>query len=479
MIRDGHPEAPTRWADLRVGGNLPRFLVLCLGVWLHAADVLLVATVMPSAVKDIGGIAYMSWAISLYDVASIVAMAATANLALRLGLRGAMGWMAAVYALGCLASALAPSMAVMLFGRLLQGLGGGALVALACVAVARLFPERLMPRLMALISAIWGVSALCGPLIGGAFASAGWWRGGFWAFALQAGVLLVAALLLLRAGAGNRRDEAVGRVPWARLAMLAVAIVAVAEAGARVSLLWSVALVIVGLALFWLCLRRDAGAEERLLPRGALDPRRSTGVGLMAVFLLSLSTMSLTVYGPLLLTVLHGADPLVGGYLVALESAAWSAGAIACAGAGRRAEPWLIRMGALSILLGLVGLGFAMTPGPVLALVPWALLQGVGFGLAWAFMIRRVVAGAAADDSERAASALPTLQLVGYALGSSLCGMVANALGFADGVSLEEARIVGFWVFAAFLPPVALGVVAAWRLAGPLSGRTGGEARGA
>ena len=56
-------------------------------------------------------------------------------------------------------------------------------MALSYVAVARLFPERLMPRLLALVSAGWGVSALCGPLIGGAFASMGWWRGGFWAFA--------------------------------------------------------------------------------------------------------------------------------------------------------------------------------------------------------------------------------------------------------------------------------------------------------
>ena len=50
----------TRWRDLLESGNLPRFLALCFGVWLHAADTLLVATVMPSAVRDIGGVAYIA-----------------------------------------------------------------------------------------------------------------------------------------------------------------------------------------------------------------------------------------------------------------------------------------------------------------------------------------------------------------------------------------------------------------------------------
>ena len=64
-------------------------------------------------------------------------------------------------------------MPVLLAGRTVQGLGGGALVALVFVAQDRFFPNRLVPRIMACLSVIWMASALCGPLIGGAFATAG------------------------------------------------------------------------------------------------------------------------------------------------------------------------------------------------------------------------------------------------------------------------------------------------------------------
>lgn len=457
-------ETATRWRDLLAGGNLPRFLVIGFGVWLHAADTLLVATVMPSAVAEIGGVAYISWAISLYEVTSIVAMASTGLLAAKLGLRSAMVSAALVYATGCLASALAPDMAIMLIGRALQGLGGGALVALSYIAVSQLFPERLMPRLLALVSAIWGVSALCGPLIGGIFASAGIWRGAFWAFSGQALLLALAALLMLASARGGAAMGEGSRIPYRRLAVLALAVLAIAEAGARASLFSSGLLGIAGVLLLALFFRLDGGAGERLLPRRPLDLRGATGGGLVAVFALAASTISFTTYGPLLMGLLHGADPLVGGYMVAIESASWSIAAVLFAGAGSAAEPRLIRIGALAIVGGLIGFGLTMPDGPLLALVPWAVLQGAGFGMAWAFIIRRVVAGSADDDRERASGALPTIQLLGYAIGSALSGLVANGLGFADGVALDEARLVAFWIFAAFLPLGLLGLLVAWRL---------------
>ena len=165
------------------GPGWPTVAVLCLGVWLHAADSLLAATVMPSAVAEIGGLAFIYWTVALYQLGSIVAGAVTGILAIRLGLSAAMAVAALVYAAGCAISALAPDMSAMLIGRLLQGWGGGWMVALSHVGVTQLFAPERWPHLLAVISAVWGVSALLGPLIGGGFATAGLWRGGFWAFA--------------------------------------------------------------------------------------------------------------------------------------------------------------------------------------------------------------------------------------------------------------------------------------------------------
>jgi hypothetical protein len=62
---------------------------------------------------------------------------------------------------------------------------------------------------------------------------------------------------------------------------------------------------------------------------------------------------------------------------------------------------------------------------------------------------------------------MPTMQLVGYAAGSAGAGVIANFLGFADGIDATNAAHVSFWLFAAFIPVAALAVVAAWRLAAP------------
>ena len=81
--------------------------VLCVGVWLHAADALMAATIMPTAVRDIGGLEYIYWTVALYELGSIVVGAATGLLAIRLGIRLGMVLAALLYGVGCVASALA------------------------------------------------------------------------------------------------------------------------------------------------------------------------------------------------------------------------------------------------------------------------------------------------------------------------------------------------------------------------------------
>src|SRR3546814_3253049 len=106
------------------------------------------ATIMPTAVRDIGGLEYLYWTVALYELGSIVIGAATGLLAIRFGLRLGMVLAALLYGVVCVASALAPDMAVMLVGRLLQGLGGGGMVALSHVGVTQLFPAKSWPRML-------------------------------------------------------------------------------------------------------------------------------------------------------------------------------------------------------------------------------------------------------------------------------------------------------------------------------------------
>src|SRR6185369_1328910 len=100
--------APNGWADLLADGRLPRFALICMGVWLNAADSLITATIMPSVGRSLGGYPYFGWATAGYLLGSVLAGASSGVLALRFGLRSATAAAALLYACGCALSALAP-----------------------------------------------------------------------------------------------------------------------------------------------------------------------------------------------------------------------------------------------------------------------------------------------------------------------------------------------------------------------------------
>ena len=84
------PASPAaRWRDLALGGNLPYSAILGGGVILHAVNVFVSTTILPSVVAEIGGLSFYSWATTLFVMASILSAALASRLMQRLGARGA------------------------------------------------------------------------------------------------------------------------------------------------------------------------------------------------------------------------------------------------------------------------------------------------------------------------------------------------------------------------------------------------------
>lgn len=450
------------WGDLVRSGHFARLALICTGVWLHAADALMVATLIPSILADIGGAELVAWTIALYEIGSIAAGAASALLSLRYGLQRVMTLAALLYCAGCIVSALAPDMPTMLAGRLFQGLGGGGLMALAFVAINRLFPREHMPRVMAVLSILWGASAFSGPLVGGVFAELQIWRGGFWFFAVQALGLSLWIFLGLR-DQSKGEDNAEGRIPVWRLSVLSLGVLAIAAAGIDVSPVRSPLLVLLGLAVLALFLRMDGRREgNRLLPLRPLDPRHGVGAALLMIFCFAASTIAISAYGPVLMTILFGTSALLAGYILALSAISWTVAAVVTSGAPERRDRTLILVGMIVLTVSIVGFMYAVPNGPLLLIAVVAVLEGAGFGMAWTFVLRRATALASGQDKDRIASAMPTVQRLGYAVGAAYVGIVANAAGFADETAPEVARDVGYWIFAGTLPLAALGLVSAW-----------------
>ncbi|MEO8113029.1 MAG: MFS transporter [Phenylobacterium sp.] len=460
---EGTDAGPKGWADLLADGRLPRFALICLGVWLNAADSLVTATIMPSVGADLGGYGYFSWATAGFLVGAILAGASAGRLSERFGLKAATALAGMIMAAGCVMSALAPDVGTFLAGRLIQGLGSGWISGFAMVAIALLFPERHLPRVFAAVTFIWGIATLLGPLFGGLVVQTGDWRDVFWLFALQAAVFSAAAPILLGGSSGASGGPG---IPWLQLGVLGVGVAAIAVADLLRSTVFSIGVVGVGLLVLALVLWIDSRARVRLLPHRAGDLTTIVGSGYFAMFALTAASMGFAIYGPPILQQLWGFTPLWAGYAVGAESLAWTIAGVAVAHATGVWDARWTRFGALLLVAGLAILTFTMADGPMAWMLTGGGLLGAAFGFSWAFMSRRVLAALAAEDRAIGSSAITAVRQTGAAAGAAISGVAANLAGFSEGLTAASARAASFWVFASVIPLAVLGTWAAFRLTG-------------
>jgi len=436
------------WSDILTSERLPALAVLLGGVLLHSVNVLIVATVLPSLVEEVGGATMMSWPTTAFLASSILAATCTGLLTVAIGARTAFCAGALIFGVGALVCAHAASMGHFIAGRFVQGFGGGLLAAVAYILVRSTFPEPAWPRVLALISGAWSVSILVGPLAGGLFARNGEWRSVFIGVTVLA-VLLAAAAVRTLPRAPRESAAALPRVPGARVALICLAIVALSSAAVMDAPLVKAGLIALTLAALAIMLRLNRSAAVRLLPSDAFSLRSVTGVGLWSTLLLAIAYSPLQIFVPLFLQRLHGFDPLAAGYAVAAASLGWTIAAIAVAGLS---HVWSRRMpilGPALMAIGLLGVGALGASGPIAGLLSAIVLVGLGIGMCWAFVAQRVMGGAAREEATIAASAMPTVQQVGLALGGAAAGLVANMAGLSDGDFAGIAR-AAFWVPASF-----------------------------
>lgn len=453
------------WRALWASGDLARFCFISLGILLHATNETMVATVMPAMVGELSGVQLVGWSLAIYELGSICAGAAAGRLLSFISLRATIISAALFYSAGALVCALAPSMPVFLAGRLLEGFGGGGLVALAFVAVERLFDRRIWPQLFAIISAVWGVAAFSGPMLGALIAEAFSWRTAFGVFTAGGLLMACATVVFLRGPrATERRVGTAAPFPFVPLAALAVSVVLIALASVEVEIGRSTVLLLLGLAgLVGFFLLDASRPASRLFPSRLFDWRTPVGSGMTIVFTFSIATCSFAVYGPLILTSLHGISVLTAGYIIAAESIAWSVLSILVANAPPHRERLIIVGGMSMVAAGIAGFAYAVPAGSVPLILACAILQGGGFGIAWPFVTRIIVSAAPEAERTVASSAVPTMQRLGYAVGAALCGIIANGVGFSEGLTDGASASAGYWLFVAFIPLAILGVAAAVR----------------
>lgn len=456
--------ATVGWSALLKPQWLPLLVALVGGVLLHSMNVLMLATVLPSIVEDVGGTAMMSWPTTAFLASSIVAATCTGHLTARLGARTAFCAGAVVFGIGALVCAIAPSMGVVVAGRFVQGFGGGVLSAMAYVLVGKSFPEPMWPRVAALLSGAWSMSVLIGPMVGGAFATWGNWRGSFYAVTVLAALLtVVAARSLPRARADKAGSVRV--VPFGRVALICLAIAVMSTASVASLPLTKLGLFLTAVLLLIGMIVLDRRSAARLFPSDAFSPRTVTGMAMTFALLVSIAYSPLSIFVPIFLQGLHGFDPLAAGYTVAGASMGWTVSSIVVAGWSPRAAGRMLAVGPLAMAIGLGGIALLMATKPVLVLPVLIALVGLGIGACWGFGVQRLMGGARPGEGDLAASAVATVQQTGVALGAAAAGIVATQAGLSRGLSTQGLASAAFWVPASFVAVAVIAAVAGGRLA--------------
>ncbi|MDT5297233.1 MAG: hypothetical protein QOG79_475 [Mycobacterium sp.] len=462
MVRVTQTDAvPTAgWRDLLGPRYLGASTVLAGGVALYATNEFLTVSLLPSAVAEIGGQRLYAWVTTVYLVASVVAATTVSATLARLGPRWSYLAALSVFGVGSLLAAFAPTMALLLVGRTVQGAGGGILAGLGYAVINSALPQSLWTKASALVSAMWGVGTVLGPAAGGLFAQYGSWR---WAFGALA-VLTVAMAILVPFALPGRQPGAEppppSRIPVWSLLLLGTAALAISVAGIPRNTALTAALLAAGVALVGAFLVVDRRTSSSVLPATAFRPGPLKWI-YVTLGVLMAATMA-DMYVPLFGQRLAHLVPVAAGFLAVALSVGWTIGEIVSASATKSRV--IVRTVAVAPLVMAVGLGIAAVSqfedAPVGVIAVWAvalLITGTGVGMAWPHL--SAWAMSSVDDPVEgglAAAAINTVQLICGAFGAGLAGVVVNMTDRGDETAAR-------WMFAVFAVLAVLGTFASVR----------------
>lgn len=402
------PAAPADIGARRPSVFAPERVALTIGLVLVVTMVgfegLAVATVLPKAERDLGGLGLYGLVFVAYMAASLGGIFLAARKADRHGLALPLLAGLLVFALGLVIGGAAPTMFVLIAARGVQGLGAGAISTAAYAAIARGYDESLRPRMFAVLSSAWVVPGLVGPSVAGAVAD---------------------------------------QLSW-RLVFLGV-----------------LPLVVLGGAFTLPYLRKMGSPPEPTSAGGPMALLREAPAILPAIALLALLTLAFfgaEAYLPLTLSEVRGQSATVAGLALTAGTLSWTAGAwVQERTSGVWDRRWLVAVG-----LGLVGVGIAIllplaAGGPVwLAPIAWA-VAGLGIGLAYTSLSLIILGWAPSGREGVASAAVNTSTVVGSALGTGI-GAAIVATGAAGAWSTTTSVTLIFSVLVAVVL-VAIAVV--------------------
>jgi EmrB/QacA subfamily drug resistance transporter len=444
----------------------PILLALMVSTGLIAIDATILATAVPSIVREIGGYTQFPWLFSVYLLAQAVSVSVYAKLADTFGRKPLLLFGIGLFLAGSVLCGVAWSMPALIAFRALQGLGAGAVQPMAITIAGDIYTVAERATAQGYIASVWAISSVVGPTLGGVFAELGLWR---WIFFVNVPLCLLAGVLIARNlhETVERREHNIDYLGALLLTTgMTLILLGVLEGGEAWA--WSsptsVAIFVGGVVLLAVFALVERRAAEPVLPLWVFSRRLLATTTVLALGI-GVILIGLTSYVPTYLANALGVSPLVAGLALAALTLGWPLAA------GLSGRLFYMRLGfrpTILIGLGLVVVGaaalalFAHTPS-VLAVAVTCFVIGLGMGLVATPSL--IAAQASVGWAERGVATGTNMfaRSLGSAVGAAVLGAVANGVIAASGrpptdpVAATEA---GTAVFVAVLVAALLTVVA-------------------
>lgn len=454
---------------------------LMLSTGLIAIDATILATAVPSIVRDLGSYQQFPWLFSVYLLAQAVSVPIYSRFADTVGRKPIILLGIGLFLVGSLLAGFADSMTALIVFRVVQGLGAGAVAPMSMTIVGDIYTVAERAKVQGYIASVWAISSVVGPALGGIFAQLDAWR---WIFWVNIPLCLIAGWMLLRTYHEEKQTQS-HRIDYAGAALLTVGltglILGMLEGGNAWEWVSVPSAVCFGIGVAALV---AFAFVERRAAEPVVDLRLAARPLILTTTIVSLGIGALmtgvTSFAPTYLEGSIGIAPLLSGLAVAALTLGWP---LAAANAGRL----YLRIGFRRTAL--TGMTITTVAAIALAAVsPWpnpfavaAVAFVLGFGLGWSAAPTLIAAQAAVGWGERGAvtGMNAFARSAGSALGVAVFGAISNAVIARGGGPDDPGTIVSasFWIFVAAAVVAALTLVAAAFMPRDSAGAHSGEPR--
>lgn len=357
-------------------------IALMFTMMLAAMDTTIVSTAIPEIVGDLGGFALFNWVFSIYLLTQTITIPIYGKLADLYGRKPVLIIGSIVFLIGSAMSALSWDMMSLILFRGLQGLGAGSIMATVNTLAADLYSVKDRARIQGYLSSVWGMAAIIGPTLGGAFAQYTSWR---WIFLINLPIGIVAIGLLLTYLKESRPKEKHYIDYWGALMMLIAGTLLIVFLQSAQEWGWfsikSISVVVLTILAIAITAWVEKKSPEPIMPLWVWTDKILLSSNL-AVVGLGIIMMGPSMYLPIFGQSVLGLGAIAAGLMLASSSITWP---IASSWSGRLYLKIDFRNTAIigTFILILVSLAFLLIPHGASSWFTVAdqLALGLGFGL--------------------------------------------------------------------------------------------------